>query len=500
MCPTHVQAKVSEAQGKAVVICLGGSIAPPLTNMNALVRLLHAKGARFYPYVLYLKVQGISADLGVQVAVKHSSDPHAARPSTALANNTIRLILRGGGCSASKAAAMPLATVPGSASIVAPQKQDGDVLPVLSTPPQQQPDAAVGDSKTTQLASIPGSASTVAPQISKPAHPDWESCLGPSLEPPLHSGAIALMDAAYVVKMAKEGRSIMPRQLLPPEAFISLQELKAENTVDAGLRVLCISYPWLQVCSLFAVCDPPQCHNTAQPDNPDPRRFNLNKLAFVLKAFLSRGGRWAVFWDFASLFQHLPDRKRTEEEDKLFTEALESLGTFYAHKFTRVLMLTALPLDYPEGYTLPSGANVAKYSNRGWCFCESRWAQLTKDFDYALDLGYLDGTQTDFKAIIRVCTRGGARRPPMTPADFLDELKAKSFTNGKEDRPMVGELYRKGFEMEMGQAKALNYSSLGWADMEMQLVSKVFSMGSLGSLLVGFTCAAQQTSEATRTA
>ena len=104
------------------------------------------------------------------------------------------------------------------------------------------------------LATVPGSASTVAPQKQGgDLYRDWESCLGPSLEPPLRSGAIALMDAAYVVKMAKEGRGIMPRQLLPPEAFISLEELKAENKVDAGLRVLCISYPWLQVCSLFAV-------------------------------------------------------------------------------------------------------------------------------------------------------------------------------------------------------------------------------------------------------
>ena len=120
------------------------------------------------------------------------------------------------------------------------------------------------------------------------------------------------------------------------------------------------------------------------------------------------------------------------------------------------------------------------------CFCESRWAQLTKDFDYALNLGYLDGTQTDLKAIIDVCTQGGARRPPMTPADFLDELEAKSFTNGKEDRPKVGELYRKGFEMEMGQAKELNYSSLGWADMEMKSemvqLCKVISSGAMAKL------------------
>eukprot|EP00966_Prymnesium_polylepis_P020707 476505-Prymnesium_polylepis.1 len=33
------------------------------------------------------------------------------------------------------------------------------------------------------------------------------------------------------------------------------------------------------------------------------------------------------------------------------------------------------------------------------CFCESRWAMLTKDFDFALDLGKLSQTEEDLEAI-----------------------------------------------------------------------------------------------------
>eukprot|EP00966_Prymnesium_polylepis_P114335 2641916-Prymnesium_polylepis.1 len=126
-----------------------------------------------------------------------------------------------------------------------------------------------------------------------------------------------------------------------------------------------------------------------------------------------------------------------------------------------------------NGGSLPDGANMGAYPDRGWesqrerfthtrnlcalclvicvctlcdggpmfpcssqCFCESRWAMLTKDFDYALDLGKLTETEQDLKAIIKVCTKGGGRKAPMVPSDFVEELKAKSFTNGKEDRPM----------------------------------------------------------------
>eukprot|EP00966_Prymnesium_polylepis_P120384 2781737-Prymnesium_polylepis.1 len=74
---------------------------------------------------------------------------------------------------------------------------------------------------------------------------------------------------------------------------------------------------------------------------------------------------------------------------------------------------------------------------------------LTKDYDFALDLGKLTGTETSLDDVVRVCTQGGGRKPPMLPINFVEALKAKSFTNGKEDRPMVGELYRTAFEKQI---------------------------------------------------
>eukprot|EP00966_Prymnesium_polylepis_P246265 5696003-Prymnesium_polylepis.1 len=79
-------------------------------------------------------------------------------------------------------------------------------------------------------------------------HGDWDKHLGPALEAPLRSVAIRLLDGKYVVEMAEEGRAMQPRQLLPPEAFISLDEIKAEGVCFSGLRIFCISYPWLEVC------------------------------------------------------------------------------------------------------------------------------------------------------------------------------------------------------------------------------------------------------------
>ena len=84
-------------------------------------------------------------------------------------------------------------------------------------------------------------------------------------------------------------------------------------------------------------------------------------MARALKAFISDGQRWGVFWDYGSLLQH----ERTEAETELFKQGLGFLGSFYAHQHTTVFRLTSFPAGYPEGYNLPSGANVAAYPDRG---------------------------------------------------------------------------------------------------------------------------------------
>ena len=71
--------------------------------------------------------------------------------------------------------------------------------------------------------------------------------------------------------------------------------------------------------------------------------------------------RFGCLWDYGSLFQH----ERTEAETELFKQGLGFLGSFYSHEQTAVFRLTSFPAGYPEGYDLPSGANVAAYPDRG---------------------------------------------------------------------------------------------------------------------------------------
>ena len=163
---------------------------------------------------------------------------------------------------------------------------------------------------------------------------------------------------------------------------------------------------------------------------------------------------YGVFWDFMSLHQH----ERTAAQTELFKQGLGSLGMLYSHPHTYVFRLTSFPAGYPEGYNLPSGANVAAYPDRGcaastypapapqalcarplvrtprpsrrWCFTESGWATMTKSSTKSLDLGRLKGTEADWGDVLRSCAVVG-RPPPLLPlqSSLYDSVRTRRIYN-----------------------------------------------------------------------
>ena len=165
-------------------------------------------------------------------------------------------------------------------------------------------------------------------------------------------GAIALVDAGWLVTLAEDNGVLPPRQAAPPEAFLSLEEVRMMTPMGhcAGyerinLRIICVSHTWLQ------------------PEHPDPFGYNLRRLGRALKLLLESPhhcGRWGVFIDWISLYQacRAPDGtpqsrtvlsdgscgRRLPSEDVLFRQALRSLGLFYSHMATHVFKLTSFPV------------------------------------------------------------------------------------------------------------------------------------------------------------
>ncbi|EOD12936.1 hypothetical protein EMIHUDRAFT_104080 [Emiliania huxleyi CCMP1516] len=300
----------------------------------------------------------------------------------------------------------------------------------------------------------------------------WRKRGGGDLEPVLASGAVALLDAQWIISHAEAGGVLTHRQALPEEAFLSLADLadlvEAIDEYD-WLPVAALSYPWLT------------------KDHPDPRGANLTRVARALKALLTSPyvRRLGIFWDFGSLHQH-PDPAngvmRSEEQNALFKQGLGCLGTLYSHPYTWVLRLTSFP-DGHKAEDQAEGTNVAAYFDRGWCFTEQSWASLTKDGGLSLDLGLMYNSTAarlkkyNYWSLRADCTKGGGRRPPLLPSAFAAELETKSFTNGKDDKPLVKRLYEAAFKEQFGKATWLKYGMLGWGDAEAAQLAEVLASG-----------------------
>ena len=93
----------------------------------------------------------------------------------------------------------------------------------------------------------------------------WKELGGRMIENLLFSGAVAVLDAKYLVWLAETGGVLQRRQDLSDEAFLSLAELKAAGCPHESLPIVVLSYPWLT------------------PTHPDPRGHTLRLVAKVLK-------------------------------------------------------------------------------------------------------------------------------------------------------------------------------------------------------------------------
>lgn len=113
-------------------------------------------------------------------------------------------------------------------------------------------------------------------------------------------------------------------------------------------------------------------------------------------------------------------------------------------------------------------------------------SHLVKDYDMVLDLGreaqWLESVKAmqladapmDQTTIRSIAARCEARRPPpLLPDEFKTILNQKQFTSKKADCENVVQIYREAFTQQLGAATELNFSRLGWTDVELIGLLKV---------------------------
>uniref|UniRef100_A0A0G4FL13 Uncharacterized protein n=1 Tax=Chromera velia CCMP2878 TaxID=1169474 RepID=A0A0G4FL13_9ALVE len=143
------------------------------------------------------------------------------------------------------------------------------------------------------------------------------------------------------------------------------------------------------------------------------------------------------FQDFTSLHQWLPVKGRTPEENALFKQGLGLLSCNYRNTSIDVYFIrcTDVPVEL-EGVT-----NKTPYHKRGWTNFESRVAAVKFGFS-TIHLGPLTGTLEQVLLSPPAFQRLLEEKRLEERTDDNKEGFVVRFTNGKEDRPLVANLYR----------------------------------------------------------
>lgn len=293
----------------------------------------------------------------------------------------------------------------------------------------------------------------------------------------LCNGAIALLDHVWLVKYVMQSSSsssstscpvILPcRQELQerhPEAFLSVDDLiegsDPEWTSD-NWPIIVMTYMWLD------------------PKHPDPRGQMLQLLVNKLKTLVD--GRWGIFWDYASLYQNYYSSynsnqqiQRSQHETDLFKKALHGMNQLYAHPLVTVLRIKDFPPDFEQSATL------LPYDKRAWPFFEFCMAAMTSHRDdKIIDLQYPTKNNGNANDMAKKDQPSSNCVPPMTPARFERELAKRSFTNAKDDRPLILELYPKEISRRFDNVQTYNLIRQFWGDAEMSLVAEMIRDGHL---------------------
>jgi len=151
----------------------------------------------------------------------------------------------------------------------------------------------------------------------------------------LETGNLKLLKMSWIIDHAKKGGILAHFQKLPPEAFVSVKELKdqyGDGNPDNVLPIIAISYCWLT------------------PAHPDPEGKQLKTLAAVLESerlkyaeadtehsFFKGFTEMGVFLDWASAPQKDPELfdpmqtpdKIPEAERAAFLDDLKAKRTFF---------------------------------------------------------------------------------------------------------------------------------------------------------------------------
>ena len=240
--------------------------------------------------------------------------------------------------------------------------------------------------------------------------------------------------------MVIDAGGTMPKhQDVPPEAFITRENVWRLQFFEEAFGVFVLSYPWLDWW------------------HPDRTGAQLRGLLPMLKGVLKDAKSRSPYCTAAIMidFLCLPQKPHASaEETERFKRSLRQINKWYFHPFSNVLIVSTPP---------PAGAeytNVRLHAQRGWCFFEKYASCAVKFANSLLDIS--SGSRTrQFNKINDLENEfalNNSRLPPLSPPVFASEMRTRvadgslKFTSNA-DMEFVIRQFRTGF-VEAFEAKA----------------------------------------------
>ena len=264
-----------------------------------------------------------------------------------------------------------------------------------------------------------------------------------SLNAALADGSTALLHANYLIGLNEADKVLPQRRELPSEAFYT-------GPVWEKVLIIAISYTW------------------ATNDHPDPDGLLLSKLAIFFRGLMKTDQKRekivAVFWDWGSLYQELPQAPRSDDENEAFEISLKNVDLWFGHPSVITLQMKEAP---PQ--------RLSVYSNSLWPVFESTLSWLIKCKDDILDgekvLKWLLSTSVSESK--EICWLGfvdaGAKdnqRPlPKAPVEFNNAIQGLH-SSTQSDFQLLRNIYSETFRSVIHNAKSFRFKTMPWVSIE----------------------------------
>ena len=217
----------------------------------------------------------------------------------------------------------------------------------------------------------------------------------------------------------------------------------------------------------FEPCIVSISHCQLSADHPDPLGLQLLSLVEAVRTERRRtdrhdfpaasGGDYAVFYSWCSLYQPDPElAERPAAEAKAHAAAMADIDLWYAHKFTRLVVL-----DIP----VRCASSCEPRSTRGWPAFELAVHSLSKQL--------VHGPRTPRPLFPGPCAPYAPA--PRTAGAFAEQLSTLTFED-EVDRAQLVRIYAATLERLLLIAEHLHFGGLGWGDEECACLAELLPL------------------------